>query len=632
MQPREQPYLLEQAIADLYENKPEFKELSLTSILNPVAGVGNEQSISWIGDEELLQLGDALKQNKTLEGICIDWDENKHELGWTPAGAKAFGDSIKNHPTLHTVTIDLETYDLTDDHILGFFSCLLGTANIQHLYITTYSYSAYFLNTLGKLLTQKTSLKLFYLQNRSFHNSQEEKTSLPLADFAAGLGAQSSLQVLSIKYLYLGNGRIDAIAEAMQRTLKQLELVWCGINNANTICSIAIANKQLQKLDISHNPLTELGIKQLANTLPFLSSLKTLILSKTGLNNTALAYLTKIYREKKLTFSRLDLSSNPLDIHSMDSLIKLIDGNKHLKRLDLRFCRMYDAMFQRLIPLLSDSKRCQLEHLHVVDNTSSLSNNMYKQLPTIVKKNEYLQVHTNHIETMLDFANNLNERKKHARAWMEYVGIILCLFNAYELNTASVALPKLSSMPMDILRTILTFIAPNTPHTAPQSTELCFTLMEQNIMERRSLTCMSQPKKRPPTQPKLTWWSHSITDDKKNMHVLFLPAQQKTITTMSADESLKEAKRILAFTNEAKAEEQRIILRLPAAYSISQRIEIRNFFTRLFEIMRYFADETPPVADIHSVTGNLVIEHITVTRLQSKINDMSQKISRCTIM
>jgi hypothetical protein len=67
----------------------------------------------------------------------IDGTDSCYSLDWTAEGARAFGEAIKDHPTLKTLVVNLKTH-LDEEKIIGFLYGLTGSAEINSLHVDVY--------------------------------------------------------------------------------------------------------------------------------------------------------------------------------------------------------------------------------------------------------------------------------------------------------------------------------------------------------------------------------------------------------------------------------------------------------------------------------------------------------------
>jgi Ran GTPase-activating protein (RanGAP) involved in mRNA processing and transport len=647
-------FTLERTIETLNANNPEFKEFHLNSIImNPTQDEwqdGELFTVSHIRDEDLFQLAEALEKNNTLETIAIDGTDSSRSLEWTDAGAKAVGESIKNHPKLKNVKISMQTYDLDEIQISGFLHCLTGSANIEHLSLSVYCDTIHFLNTLGNLLLSKQkSLKSIYIQGSSFRVSHLPEIETSLETFAMGLGSQKELQHINFQFLNVHDSGIAKFADTMQEitSLKSLELQGCKIRNGvKHICSMAKNNPALEHLDLGYNSLSELGAKELITALHLFKNLKFLGLNKVNLTNTALDYLVSTYAEKKLNFPSLCMSSHKMDDCSIELIIKLIDGNIKLKKLVLDFCDITDKHIKKLEPLLSDPLRCQLESFSFSGN-QPLSLTTYNKLLTILDKNELIyNLLPPRQSSEHRVVNNINWRKKQLREWDMYIWSAICLLNAYGLKSNELHdRENIASIPLETIYLILSFISPHTPHVQANSVVLCTDLIKNNLELRRTLI---DEKKYSPikgckndeTQSISQWWSSSINDSKNNKKILFFHSSIVRPNFMKLKDILAELKPILRLANNESnmGTETKVISFNISKFDLHQQIHIRNLFTRFLEIeySGYLDIQHIPTADVHAETGILTITGTTLAELKEQfvrsLKPPVQESNHCRMM
>src|SRR5438046_1427443 len=87
---------LDVTIEILQSNDPQWDCLTLSCIsINLVQRQGRE--LSCITDNHLIQLAQAIIQNKTLRHVDINGIDPSRSLEWTAIGAKALGKSLKDH-------------------------------------------------------------------------------------------------------------------------------------------------------------------------------------------------------------------------------------------------------------------------------------------------------------------------------------------------------------------------------------------------------------------------------------------------------------------------------------------------------------------------------------------------------
>ncbi len=649
---------LDEVIQKLVADDIHFTELNLQDIIaNPLNNV-NDNSVKYcITDNELETLAKALIHNKTLIRIIITGSDPAYLLQWTKTGAHTFGESIKDHPALKGIILHLRPAYLPEEAITGFFSCLTGSAALTHFTLTShFNNSVRQLNLLGSFLQNKHCLQELYLDGKT--SMPEEKKDESLAPFANSLASFTQLQTLSLKRLSLKDSGIKELTETLESivSLKKIRFASCEIiNEINGVCSLALHNPMLRTLDLSGNALTIDATTELINTLPFLTYLFDLNLTDINLTYKTFAFFVSIFTEYQLKISHLTLDRNNFGTAdpSFHLTSILISKNKNLKRLDLNFTSISDHHIQHLAKTLEDPEKCALEELHI-SGLPALKISSYHLLTGCLYKNENINlINTSKICMELRVAGEVNKRRKALNKWEVFnLAVLIFLSGKHPVSP----LFYFSSVSLDIIKQIFSYIRPKSSRTPSDSYLLSIDLTDSNLQNRTSSILKgtyhpSELKKIGDESNseynreliKSKWWRTESIESKHSppSRCLFLPRHPKEPSLMLLPDILTTlspfASTARSVTHPHYSTLDETILIDVSMISPGQQRFIRDVFRRFFTI--FFKDtSTPsPTAVIQTQTHELQIQGVSIVNLQralrSSHNDlMTQENKSCCRM
>lgn len=193
-----------------------------------------------------------------------------------------------------------------------------------------------------------------------------------LKDFSLALGAQGhKLQVLVLDHNQLGDQGAKLLAPGLKRCapLVQLSLAHCGIGPAGAAAlsaslhpdpnrQLAEAQPKYKFLNLSGNPLCAEGVKALASGLPYVTSLKVLLLAG------------------------VELSDSPSDLQALQALGDALALNTSIDQVDLDANAIGDAGATALLPFLQSQR-----HLRKFRLTPRLSRPVMAAVSEAVRAN-----------------------------------------------------------------------------------------------------------------------------------------------------------------------------------------------------------------------------------------------------
>jgi hypothetical protein len=365
-------------------------ELTHLDLKNILANPRNDPyvgEVSCYRNEDLIQLANAVQANTSLEKFTIRGLDSSCITSWTEIGARALGNALKDHPNLNHIYIDLSTFVLEDKDIIDFILSVTGSAPLKTLYFMFYCDSEAFINQLGALLEQNTSLEHITIQGRVKNDSiYSEQT---LMAFARGF-SNKTMSSLKINYLSLGNKGINYLIEQLTLTeLKHLTFRDCRFtSDAFPLWNELFAENKLLSLDLSGNSLFTAEAQQPMAFLHCFPSLQNLSLRGTGIEANTLRQLVMLLTMNR-SITALDISESKLDLTCMYYLKELIEAKTSLKGLSMDFCNINDEQVATLYPTLNNPQLCHLQQISFSGN-QKLSATTYNSLLSILKNNFYL--------------------------------------------------------------------------------------------------------------------------------------------------------------------------------------------------------------------------------------------------
>lgn len=517
------PFTLDDIIEKLESTESNVQFLDFSQILiNPQQIVDEElgdYQVSHIRDVDLLRLAQALQKNTSLITVEICGSDSTRSLEWTELGARAIGAALKDHPTLKSLRIDLNTYQITENEIIGFLDILTGTAHIETFSVEVYCSNDAFILALGDALHQNISLKRIRIQGQV--SSNQVLSSQAIQRLTAGIGFEKQLTALHLAYLNLGDTGALALTQhcsqlttLTQISLDQLRISAVGIG---ALMPLLTTNKDLTELDLSNNPLQLTGIQQLMNALALMPFLKKLTLEDTHLNTDAIDYLVSQWRNSRLAISDLSLNSNRTT--NIRSIYQLIEGNTYLKKLDLCFWDINDKEMGLLLPLLADTDRCHLEKFSFSGN-QKLSGATYNAILETLNKNCFITLAPprHHVAT-----REANERNRDNICTLHQQRCLNQMVDLAQGYASSFTSDKVhfSKLPLDTLFLIMTMLYGK--EVQGMDVLLCSRLIFNNFITRRHLINENQyapansgtaayGKKSDLEQ----WWSTSIPSEDRD--------------------------------------------------------------------------------------------------------------------
>ncbi len=447
------------AIERLQSNDPKWDCLNFSKILiNPrlVHLDDDEMVVSHITDDDLIELAAALTTNTTLSTFEFNGTDSTRSLEWTALGASAIGQALKDHPNLSNLSIDLTTFDITENEIIGFLEALTGKAAIRNLRLSVYCISNEFILNLGDILLQNTKLNRIYIQGQSLQNN------LPLHSdsvkkLAEGLAFQKNLKSLTLYSLNLGDsGATHLVSPIAGMNLSKLTLDKVGLS-AEGIRELAPAielNRELTHLNFGNNRLGLPGLQALMLGLPSLIFLESLDLDDTKLDHEAIHYLAREWRRLKLSISNLSLASNKITEESIAAIHHLIDGNSSLRELRLDFCELSSEQLGVLAPLLSNAERCHLE-LFSFGGSSPFILKDYRKIAEILERNRLIQLYPPLHHENIRKGNHSNKENILMKHQQRCLNQIIQIANAYTALTDPSKPSLLSNLPFDTILAII---------------------------------------------------------------------------------------------------------------------------------------------------------------------------------
>jgi len=524
---------LQEIIQQLVSNDVEVKQLNLTNILgNSRIQTDHEEDnwynmqshddyeISIYNDEVLIQLANAIRQNTTIEEFSISGVDSSCALEWTGVGARAIGDALKDHPTLKHVNLTLDPFRLNTNKIIGFLYCLTGSAKIKILDVDLYCARTDLINELGEILKNNKTLESIAFRVRDTYQESA------LINFATGLAQDKTIKRLSIHNFRLNDIGICHLAQALNNSpkLELLDLQQCGLTqNGITFLSPILTNSSsLTQLTLNSNPLGLEGIQQLAVQLASFKNLQNLSLRNTQMNHESLSCLVTELINNPGVISSLDCSGFLFDVASTQSIKKLIEENSTLRSIHLDSSNLNDQHLLELKDLLSNPKKCQLEHFGF-SGIQLLSKESYKSLVNILKKNgNLLTLDSPNCSPELKHAMNVNQINKKIRyrnSQNEFINGSIELANCFfGKKPGSLKNTHISELSGDSILMIMLYLGRGTLGMKEDNILQCSTLILNNFATRRQLITagLYQPDEvtennfyQRPVQGIVKWWSQS---------------------------------------------------------------------------------------------------------------------------
>ncbi|HEX2549355.1 MAG TPA: hypothetical protein VHM20_05975, partial [Gammaproteobacteria bacterium] len=281
------------------------------------------------------RLNRTVINNTDLQVFCFnDFDDLSVEVEWTPEQTCAVGHALKNHPTLEKIDIEISR-EAKPNVIVNFLQCLTGSAPIKTLHLKLHeNVDESFLNEIGKIFLKNTSLKEIRIALSDIHQDIFKNS---LAEFFEGLVHIPSLKELCLKNFSAADDNLKILHKMHSLKKLTLDSMNCTDESMVILSDILKVNLNIEFLDLSANPLDALGIKILADTLPFLPFLKYLRLDNIILpmqNSEGFDYLAAIFKQHGLKVEYLHIEQRVDNrFYSAQGLQDLISDNRYLKKL-----------------------------------------------------------------------------------------------------------------------------------------------------------------------------------------------------------------------------------------------------------------------------------------------------------
>jgi hypothetical protein len=519
---------LETVLNNLKSNKADFTELSLTKIIaNPQPSPYEEVPFTYhYDDEALLKLAEALKFNTSLKVFEISHSISffGYKPQWTPVGALAIGNALKNHPNLEAIDITLRTSQLESNAIINFLDCLTGTAPIKCLSFSFSHDDTEFMNNLAQALMRNKSLEFIYLKGPLGHTDNPSVFETEV--FVQGLTASKKLRRLKLKNIPLGNSGIKTLSTNLStyedlQNLKVLELNQCSFTGEamrDLIPALGEHCDAIEVLSLSGNKLQYEGAHLISTQLSLFKNLEQLELRDTGICKKSLDCLVTGLLESKCPLRILALDSNHFQLDSMHSIRKLVKNNSTLKALSMSSCQLVDKHLLALIDLLENPNECFMESFKFVDNFA-LEAKTCQRLLNAVRKNHNLCCLElpGHLPgsslPLIKNALEVNITNKIRKSQGEFVRACIELANLYygdHQHNRSIFNPF--SFPAELILQIMVIMGKGTVEMSEKDVKYCAKQILENFEKRRLL--IGEGEYNPTVHAKksyqsiCSWWSN----------------------------------------------------------------------------------------------------------------------------
>ena len=318
---------------------------------------------SYLNTSVLVAISKQLAKKRDLRTLIMD-DKTYgvRTLEWTKEGTPQFVQSIKDHPSLNSLTLEMNSLRLYEEEDFAVLDCLTGAAVIRQLKIIVYGNYDVFLNGLGKRLQSRDSIEEIDLDIES---PDQRKTPSPITEFIQGIARQRNLRKLSLFDPSLEN-YTKSLAEALSHT-PHLEVLSLSLDAyhwgklpLNEIIPVVVRHRNLTELDLHQNGLVRSDFEPLSKLLP------------------------------SLPLAVINLSGNKHLKDSMDCVVSFITNISSLRGFVFKKCELEDQHFAPLVPVLKDFRKCQLDYIDCHDN--ALTRATYVELQNALLLNKWLNI------------------------------------------------------------------------------------------------------------------------------------------------------------------------------------------------------------------------------------------------
>ena len=152
--------------------------------------------------------------------------------------------------------------------------------------------------------------------------------------------------------------RILAVGLRNNKYLEELNISYNAISDSGVCHLVSTINSSaLKRLDLTENDISNEGAKYIAEILATNTSLLQLFLSENQIGNYGMKLLANVLLQRNANLEILNLSANTnVDDESIDSLTDMLEHNRALKKLDLRYTGFSKSGEKRL-RTVANSKR-----------------------------------------------------------------------------------------------------------------------------------------------------------------------------------------------------------------------------------------------------------------------------------
>ncbi|CAF1350349.1 unnamed protein product [Rotaria magnacalcarata] len=331
---------------------------------------------NYLNEKHVSILMHGLKLNTTMKCLSLDCNFLNDE------GASILAGILKSNTSLGTVYLnknhigDIGAQDLAD--------MLHTNKTLTHLELSSNSIGDDGISVISEALKFNKSLRTLHLNDNDF-------TEIGAKHLADMLLVNKTLKELQISGNPIGDSGVNMIVDALKKntTLESLDIgeTKITIECMQEIGKMLEMNCTLKSLDLNHNHLEDDALMMIIPSLMKNSALTSLDLSMNNLTETSANELACLLEESQTTLTTLSLSHNPLGDSGVSNIAAALINNRTLIKLILESVKITIEGVSELAHMLSLN-----ETLHCLDlNSNEISDDSINLLVDGLQNNRTLQ-------------------------------------------------------------------------------------------------------------------------------------------------------------------------------------------------------------------------------------------------
>ena len=282
-----------------------------------------------ITDEGAKKIAKAIQENETLQTLNLSYNNISDD------GAEAISYSLEINVSLQE--LNLTRNNITDEGAKKIAKAIQVTKTLRKLNLNENQIFDDGAADIGNSLIVNKSLQELNIQGHGVH-APCVITNKGAKNLSKAIRVNTTLQKLDLSHNKISDDGAAAISDSLEinKSLQELNLLMNTIANegAKKIAKAIQVNKALQKLDLSYNNISDDGAAAISDSLRINTSLQELNLASSDITNKGAKKIAKAIQVNK-ALQKLDLSYNNISDDGAAAISDSLRINTSLQELNL---------------------------------------------------------------------------------------------------------------------------------------------------------------------------------------------------------------------------------------------------------------------------------------------------------